>query len=139
MYFSDLSSLSEGSSSRIEESETSSSSNMRRSTRGEKIRKKFHKCMEFFLAKGGSCYYDHESINDIEVPLRYTHIVKQWVPKDLPEINIDFCVNERIYRIAPSSLHGLDLFSMDGIKFCYDGLTELMEYVGPYYIYKDWI
>jgi hypothetical protein len=89
--------LSEGSSGRIEESETSSRSNRRRSTRGEKIIRKFHRCMEFFLAKGGSCSYDHESIDDIEVPLRYKHIVKKWVPKDLPEINTDFCVNERIY------------------------------------------
>jgi hypothetical protein len=136
---SDLSSLSEGSSGRIEENETSSTSNRRRSTRGEKIRRKFHKRMDFFLVKGGSCSYDHESIDDIEVPLRYKHIVKQWVPKDLPEINTDFCVNKRIYQIAPSSLHGLGLFSMDGIKVCYDGLTELMEYVGPCYIYKDWI
>lgn len=131
---SDLSSLSEGSSSRIEENETSSTSNRWRSTRGEKIRRKFHKRMDFFLVKGGSCSYDHESIDDIKVPLRYKHIVKQWVPKDLPEINTDFCVNERIYRITPSSLHGLGLFSMDGIKVCYDGLTELMKYVGPYYI-----
>ena len=95
--------------------------------------------MELFLAKGGSCYYDDERIDDIEVPLRYKHIVKQCVPKDLPKINIDFFVNERIYWIAPSSLHGLGLFSMDGIKFCYDGLIELMDYVGPYYIYKYWI
>ena len=28
---------------------------------------------------------------------------------------------------------------MDGIKVCYDGLTELIEYIGPYYIYKYWI
>ena len=28
---------------------------------------------------------------------------------------------------------------MDGINVCYDGLTELMEYIGPCYIYKDWI
>ena len=79
--------------------------------------------MDFFLAKGGSCYYDHERIDNNEVPLRYKHIVKQWMPKDLPEINIDFCVSERIYQIDTSSLHGLGLFSMDGIKFFYDGLT----------------
>ena len=97
MYLSDIYSLSEGILGRIEESETSSWSNKQRSTRGEKIKRKFHRCMEFFLVKGGSCYYDHESINDIKVPLRYNHIVKQWVPKDLPETNTDFCVNERIY------------------------------------------
>jgi hypothetical protein len=28
---------------------------------------------------------------------------------------------------------------MDGIKVCYKGLNELMEYVGPCYIYKEWI
>jgi hypothetical protein len=113
MYLSDISSSSEGSLGRIEESETSSRSNMQRSTRGEKIRRKFHRRMEFFLAKGESCYYDHERIYDIEVPLRYKHIVKRWVPKDLPEINIVFCVNERISQIAPLSLHGFGLFSMD--------------------------
>jgi len=138
-YLSDLSSLSEGSSGRIEESETSSRSNRQRLIGGEKIRRKFHKRMEFFLVKGGWCSYDHESIDDIEVPLRYKHIVKQWVPKDLPKINTDFCVNERIYQIAPLSLHGLGIFSMDVIKVCYDGLTELMEYIGPWYIYKDWV
>jgi hypothetical protein len=77
-YLSDLSSLSEESSGR------------RRATRGEKIRRKFHRCMEFFLAEGGSCSYDAESIDDIEVPLRYKHLVKRWVPKDLPQVNTDF-------------------------------------------------
>jgi hypothetical protein len=65
--------------------------------------------------------------------------VKRWVPKDIPQINTDFWVNKRIYCIAPSSLHGLGIFSMDGIKVCYNGITKLMEYLGPYYIYKDWI
>jgi hypothetical protein len=55
-------------------------------TRGEKVRRKFCRRMEFFLAEGGSCSYDDESIGDIEVPLRYKHLVKQWVPKELPPI-----------------------------------------------------
>jgi hypothetical protein len=126
-YLSDLSSSSEESSGR------------RRATRGEKIRRKFHRRMEFFLAEGGSCSYDAESIDDIEVPLRYKHLVKRWVPKDLPQVNTDFCLDERIYRIAPSSLHGLGLFSMDGIKVFDGGITELMEYVGPCYNYRDWM
>jgi hypothetical protein len=71
--------------------------------------------------------------------LRYKHIVKRWLPKDLPERNTDFSVNERIYWIAPLSLHGLGIFSMDGIKVWYDGLNELMEYVRPCSIYKYWI
>jgi hypothetical protein len=95
--------------------------------------------MEFFLAEGGSCSYEDETIGDIDVPLRYKHLVKQWVPKDLPPLNMDFCLNERIFRIAPSSLHGLGLFCMDGIKVGYDRCTELMEYVGPCYNYKDWM
>ena len=37
--------------------------------------------------------YDDETIGDIEVPLRYKHIVKQWVPKDIPQLNTIFCVN----------------------------------------------
>jgi hypothetical protein len=40
-------------------------------TRGEKVRRKFRRRMEFFLVEGGSCSYDDESIGDIEVPLRY--------------------------------------------------------------------
>ena len=59
--------------------------------------------------------------------------------QDLHEINTDFCVNERIYRIAPSLLHGLGIFSMDGVKVCYGGLPILMEYAKPCYIYNDWV
>jgi hypothetical protein len=89
--------------------------------------------------EGWPCSYDDETIDDIEVHLRYKHLVKQWVPKDLPRLNTYFCVNERIFLIAPSSLHGLGLFCMDGIKVGYDRCTELMEYVGPYYNYRDWM
>ena len=102
---------------RIEESETSSRSTRARPTRCHKIRRKFNKCMECFLKGGGSCSYDDQIVGDIEVPLRYKHLVKQWVPRDLPQVNTDFCVNERISRIAPSSLHGLGLFCMENIKF----------------------
>jgi len=95
--------------------------------------------MQIFLAKWGSCSYDNESIDDIKVPLRYKHLVKQWAPKDLPKINTDFSVSERIYHIAPSSLHGFGLLSMDCIKVCYVELTEFMEYIGPCYNYNDWV
>ena len=61
------------------------------------------------------------------MPLRYQNLVKQWVPSDLPKVNTNFCVNERIYRIAPSSLHGLGLFCMDGIKVGYM-LTGICDY-----------
>jgi len=44
-----------------------------------------------------------------------------------------------MYRIAPSSLHRLGLFSMDGIKVGYGTVTELMEYVGPLYRYNNWL
>ena len=127
-YFSDLSSLSEGSSIRLDESETSNRSTRVISTRCQNIRRKFHKCMDFFLVEGGSCSYDDETIGDIEVPLRYKHLVKQWVPKDLPQLSTYFCMNERIYRIASSPLHGLGLFCMDGINVDYDIRTKLMEY-----------
>ena len=138
-YLSNLSSSSEGSLGRLEESETSSRSTRARSTRCQKIRRKFNKCMNCFLKGGGSCSYDDETVGDIDVPLRYQHLVKQWVPSDLSQVNIDFCVNERIYRIAPSPLHGLGLFCMDGIKIGYDRCTESMEYVGPSYNYNDWM
>ena len=95
--------------------------------------------MKFFLIGGGSCSYDDETIGDIKVPLRYKHIVKQWVPRDLPQLNTYFCVSERIYRITPSSLHGLGLLCMDGIMVSYSIFIELMEYVGPCYNYKDWM
>ena len=92
-----------------------------------------------FLKGGGSCSYDDKIVGDIDVPLRYKHLVKQWVPRDLPQVNTDFCVNERIYRIAPSSLHGLRLFCRDGIKVGYDICIELIEYVGPSYNYNEWM
>ena len=95
--------------------------------------------MEFFLAKGGSCSYDDERIGDIEVPLRYKHFVKQWVPKELLLIGVDFIVNNRTYCIAPSSLYGLGLFSMDGIIVKYNIVTQLMDYVGPCYNYNNWM
>ena len=95
--------------------------------------------MNFFLQGGGSCSYDDEIVRDIEAPLRYKHLVKKWVHRDITQVNTNFCVNERIYRIAPSSLHGLGLFCMDGIKVGYDRCTKLMEYVGPYYNYSDWM
>ena len=79
--------------------------------------------MDFFLIGGGSCSYDDETVEDIGVPLRNICLVKQWVPRDLPQVNTDFCVNERINRIAPSSLHGLGLFCMDDINIGYDRCT----------------
>jgi hypothetical protein len=82
MYLSDISSSIWGSSGQIEGNVTASSRyDTQTRTRGEKVRRKFCRCMEFFLVEGGSCSYDDERIRDIEVPLRYKHIVKQWVPK----------------------------------------------------------
>jgi hypothetical protein len=65
--------------------------------------------------------------------------VKQWVPKELPPLDTNFIVNNMTYHIAPSSLHGLGLFSMDGITVKYNTVTELMDYVGPCYDYSDWM
>ena len=79
--------------------------------------------MEFFIKGGGSCSYDDETVGDIEVPLRYKNLVNQWVPRDIPQVNNCFCVNERIYRISPLSLHGFRLFCMDGIKVGYNRCT----------------
>ena len=63
--------------------------------------------------------------------------MKQWVPMELPPIDVDFIVNNRTYRIAPSSLHGLGLFSMDEIIVKYNTITELMEYVELFYNHND--
>ena len=136
---SDLSTLNEGNEEMVDKSSTCSTTKIERSTRGQKIRKKFDKHMQFFLANGGSCSYDDETKGDIKVPFRYTHIEKEWVPNELPPINTDFFVNEMIYRIDPSSLHGLGLFSMDGIKVCYNKVFKLFKYVGPCYNYNDWM
>jgi hypothetical protein len=140
-YLSDISSSSEESLGQIEVGNAIASSryDKKTRTRGEKVRIKFCRRMKFFLAEGGSCSYDDESIGDIDVPLRYKHLVKQWVPKELPPIDVDFVVNNRTYHIAPSSLHGLGLFSMDGIIVKYNTVTELMDYVGPCYNYNDWM
>jgi hypothetical protein len=108
-------------------------------TKGEKVIIQFCRHMKFFLSEGGSCSYDDESIGDIDVPLRYKQLVKQLVPKELPPIDVDFVVNNRTHPIAPSSLHGLGLFSMDGIIVKYNIITELMDYVGSCYNYNDWM
>jgi hypothetical protein len=140
MYLPDISSSSEGSLGKIEGNVTASSRyDTRTRTRGENVRRKFCRRMEFFLAKGGSCSYDDESIGDIEVPLRYKNLVKQWVPKELPSLDTDFIVNNRTYHIAPSSLHDLGLFSMDGITVKYNIVTELMDYVRTSYNYNVWM
>jgi hypothetical protein len=139
-YMSDISSSSEESLGQIEGNVTASSRYDKQTrTRGEKVRRKFCRRMEFFLFEGESCSYDNKSIGDIEVPLRYKHLVKQWVPKELPPIYVDFIVNNRTYRIAPSSTHGLGLFSMDEITIKYNTVTELMDYVRPCYNYNDWM
>ena len=95
--------------------------------------------MQYFIANEGSCNYDAMSIGDIEFPLRYRHLVQRWVPNKLPQVDTYFFINGRMYRIAPSSLHGLGLFSMDGIKVGYGTVTELMEYVRPLYRYNNWL
>ena len=73
------------------------------------------------------------------MPLRYRNLCKQWVPKELPPLDTEFCVKNRMYPINPYSLHGLGLFYMDGINVSYGTKTELMEYVGPCYKYSDWL
>ena len=139
MYLSNLSSISSDEILRGTRENISNTFCKVKSTRGEKVRRKFGRRMKLFLVEGGSCSYDDERIGDIEVPLRYKHLLKQWVPKELPELDTDFYVNERMYRIAPSSIHGLGLFSMDNIKVKYGGLVELFEYVGPCYTYGVWL
>ena len=91
--------------------------------------------MDFFLVEGGSCSYDDEIIGDIEAPLRYNNLVKQMVPKEQPSLDTNFSVNNRMYHIAPSSLHGLELFYIDGIIVKYNIVNKLMDCVRPYYYY----
>ena len=68
LYFS---SSSEGNAGIEEDSETCSRSMKERQTRGQKIRRKFNKPMQFFLAQGGSCSYDDETEGEIEVPNKH--------------------------------------------------------------------
>ena len=94
--------------------------------------------MELFVFEGGSCGYDNECIDEIELPMRYRHLVKLWIPKELAQVDMNLFLNGRAYHIAPSSLHGLGIFSMDGIKVSYGTEIKLMEYAGPCYKYNDW-
>ena len=50
----------------------------------------------FFSHEGGSCSSNDETIGDIERPLRYKHLVKQWVPRDLPQVHRFVCKLEDI-------------------------------------------
>jgi hypothetical protein len=65
--------------------------------------------------------------------------LQRWAPKEILEVDTYFFIGGRMYHIAPLSLHGLGLFSMDGIKVGYGTVTELMEYVGPLYKYNHWL
>ena len=104
-YLSYISSSSEEGLGKLEGNVTASSIYDKKTrAKDEKVRRKICRHMEYFLAEGGSCSYDDESIGDIDVPLRYKHLVKQWVPKELLPIDVDFIVNNRTYHIAPSSL-----------------------------------
>jgi hypothetical protein len=129
MYLSKLSSILSDEISRGIRENISNTCNKAKSTRGENVRRKFGRRMKFFLAEGGSCSYDDERIGDIDIPLRYKRLLKQWVPKELPALDTNLCVNETMYHISPSSIHGLGLFSMDDIKVKYGRLVELFEYV----------
>ena len=95
--------------------------------------------MEIFVSEGGSYGYDNECIGDTSLSLRYIHLVKWWIPKELPQVDKYFFLNWRIYLIAPSSLHGLGLFFMNGIMVKYGTEIELIEYVWPGYKYNDWL
>ena len=76
MYLSDLSSNSRDEISRGTRENISNTCNKAKSTRGEKVRIKFGRCMKLFLVEGGSCSYDDERIGDIKVPLKYKHLLK---------------------------------------------------------------
>jgi hypothetical protein len=64
MYLSNISSSSEESLGQIEAGNANVSCRYDKQTRtrGEKVKIKFCRRMKFFLAKGGSCSYDDESI-----------------------------------------------------------------------------
>jgi hypothetical protein len=47
-------------------------------------------------------------------------------------VDTNFFISGRMYRIAHSSLHGLGLFSMDGIKVSYGTVTELWSITDHY-------
>ena len=70
--------------------------------------------------------------------LGWKHLVNGWEPKQFLELDIDFRLNEIIYRNVPSSIHGIGLFSMDGIHAKYKGGFYLMECLGPYHSYGFW-
>jgi hypothetical protein len=70
MYLLDLSSSSSDEISRGTRENIFNTSYKEKSTRGEKIIRKFGRRMEFFLVEGGSCSYDDKSIGDTEAPLR---------------------------------------------------------------------
>ena len=42
----------------------------------KKVRKRFRRRMQYFIANGGSCNYAAESIGDIELPLMYINLVQ---------------------------------------------------------------
>ena len=90
-YLSYLYSSSEGNARIEEDSETCSRSMKERQTRGQKIRRKFNKHMQFHLAQGGSFSYDDETKGGTKVPLRYTHLRKNGYPRNYLQLTLFLC------------------------------------------------
>jgi len=122
-----------------ERGEGETSSKMLRSTRGDNVKSKFKKHMDLFIIEGSMFSFENETGKEKKVPLSYKNYVKNCEPNLLPELVTDFCISGRTYRIAPSSLHGLELFSTDGVNVPYHSAVELMEYVGTTCTCKFWI
>ena len=64
--------------------------------------------------------YENEIDGDKKVPFRYENDVKIQEPNSLTQLdNVNFCNDGRSYQVGPSSLHGVGLFSMDGVNVPY--------------------
>ena len=66
----------------------------------------------------------------------YRNYLNNWEENPLPEINMDFIINGRIYRISPSTLNGSGPFTVDGVKVPYNSAFGLIGYVVPHYGYE---
>jgi hypothetical protein len=65
----------------IGETEMSPRCNRVISTKGQNFIRKFCRCVEFFLGEGGTFFYYNKTEGILNVPFRYTHLVKRWESK----------------------------------------------------------
>jgi hypothetical protein len=94
---------------------------------------------DYFHAKLGKCYYENNIKDDMEVTNVVQVSCKVVEPNTLSKLYNNFVLNGHSYHIVASSIYGMELFCMDGVKFSYKHEGEWMDFVFPLNKYGNWM